>query len=274
MKKIFVYLGGFLPLCVFSQLLYEPFEYNNNTFVNATELWQHHSGTLGQMQINNGKLLLNDRDNEDVHFVFEQPLSSLYYSFTLSVNANSETSGSQYFAHLNTSAFKAKLFITYADGGFIPGIATYAGTPTANWGEVLAYDVHYRIVVKYDGTTTLWVNPNSEMDFSISDPQSSDVVASEFCFRQAQHPGSFNASVDDLFIATSFFEVLHSDAYDLSYIPSISIRNGVVLSDDGRVLGVYNTMGQKVKNKDLKGVYIVYVSFEFGHTKVFKIIAS
>lgn len=274
MKKIFVYLGGFLPLCVFSQVVYEPFEYTNDTFVNTTELWQRHSGTLGQMQINNGKLLLNDTDNEDVHLAFEQPLSSLYYSFTLSVDANSETSGSQYFAHLNTSAFKAKLFITYADGGFIPGISTYAGTPTANWSEVLAYDVLYRIVVKYDGTTTLWVNPNSEMDFSISDPQSSDVIASEFCFRQAQHPGSFNASVDDLFIATSFFEVLRSDVYDLSPRSSVSISNGVVFSEVGSLLGIYNTMGQKVENKGLKGVYIVYVTFEFGHTKAFKIVVS
>ncbi|MGB2128755.1 MAG: hypothetical protein ACPHXR_04670 [Flavicella sp.] len=273
MKKKIVYWGGFLPLCVFSQLVCEPFEYVNDTFLSDTELWQPHSGTPGQLQITDGKLWLNDTDNEDVHIAFDESMSTLYYSFTLSVEANSVSSGSQYFAHLNTSAFKAKLFITYTDEGFIPGIATSASTPAVHWVEVLDYDEHYRFVVKYDGTTTLWINPSSETDTSISDLETSDAGATAFCFRQAPHPGSFNASVDDLFIATTFFEVLQTHSIERYPRLSISVRDGVVFSDVGLLLEVYNTLGQKIENKGLKGVCLARVSLGNGYTKTIQVIA-
>jgi Immunoglobulin I-set domain/Family of unknown function (DUF5689) len=143
-------------------------------------------------------------------------VTALYFKFTLRMSsADMPTAAGTYFAHFKdttTSGFRARTYVATggaAAGFYRVGIGNSTGTPVY-WGTDMAPDTTYVIVVRYNVTTgeaTLWVNPSSESDTSITGTDTPSLLdISTMAFRQASGEGTLN--VDDLVVGTTFNDVL------------------------------------------------------------------
>jgi len=104
------------------------------------------------------------------------------------------------------------LYVTPSTGhDFTFGLGSSSSSTAVNWASDLSFNHDYRVVIAYDydsGDSTLWVDPTSEADTSITyDGAYSDAVTA-MAFRQA-YPSSDNFQViDNLVVATTFQEAL------------------------------------------------------------------
>jgi hypothetical protein len=200
-------------------LLCDTFSYADGPVTtNSGFFWTNHSGIAGQTMVASGKLGLTDAQTEDINATLTNaPFTpaggaTLYFGFTVNFSA---LPNSQYFAHLKdtgTSNFRARVFATSsnaAPGQFRIGLANTAGnlgTTNPPLARDLDLNKAYRVVVRYSvgtGLSTLWINPASESDTSITATDTPSTLSiSTFAFRQAAGIGTL--TVDDLKVATTF----------------------------------------------------------------------
>lgn len=202
-------------------LLSEPFNYSNGPLINVSGgLWSTHSGVAGQIEVISGRLDMRVPETEDVNVLLPgQPYLAatnvvLYASFTLNFSSLPSGAG-QYFVHFKgsgTSNFRAKLFaLTSGAGGgkYRLGIANVGNTASATNSVDLDLNTDYRIYLRYvvnSGSSTLWVNPDSEASVSVSAVDSASAATlTSFALRQDSGIGVI--ALDDLRIGTSFEDV-------------------------------------------------------------------
>jgi hypothetical protein len=172
--------------------------------------------------------LLSNLQGEDINSVLiGAPYASdsgrtLYSAFTVNFKTLPLAPG-EYFAHFlapnSTTTFRARVFATTlnAELGFYR-LAIANNSSSANSAAVfpldLALETEYLVVVRYDiasGVSTLWINPKSESDPSVTASDNPDVIGiNAWAFRQSStangHMGA--PHIDDLIVGFSFVDVL------------------------------------------------------------------
>lgn len=224
-------------------LLLEEFNYPDGQLSQvATNVWVTHSGGSRPLNVASGAAIINQADlvgsGEDVTRLLSNSFNpatdnntKLYAAFLLNfgslpVNTGTHTSGS-YFAHFRTDAINEYYARVGANiEGAAPGslrlaIAneTWTKAATIEYPMDLSLGVTYEVVIRLDlatDQTTLWVNPLTESDFSVTatDPITYNGVINAFALRQGTSGVNPNQgapgflSIDNLRIATSFVEVI------------------------------------------------------------------
>ncbi len=109
------------------------------------------------------------------YFPSNAPVAAIYYSFTITMNGNTDTNGT-YFAYLTDTNFDygARLYTTNGPGqsGYQLGVQDAGTFLTTNLNgpillnpQVLNAGQAYQVVVRYilnNGLVTLWINPTAE----------------------------------------------------------------------------------------------------------------
>lgn len=205
-----------------SVVLNDYFDYPDGSLTtNSGFLWQNHGNTFGDLQVVSSQTYLSRSATEDVHAdLIGQPFTtnnpgSLYARFTVNFsNTDTPTAAGSYFAHFKDAAFgfRARVWAsTNATGNLRLGIGN-GSNADANSGMFpldLSYNTPYTVVARidlHDGTSTLWVNPTSQTDTSVTanDGQSTTNGINVVSFALRQNSGISKLFFDDLVIATSF----------------------------------------------------------------------
>jgi hypothetical protein len=199
------------------------------TNVDGTTNWFHTGGaTAADFLVKNKRAEISATGgtltrSEDVHCsftTFTNVQTTMWASFTV-ICTNPPPAVGTYYAHFwaGASTFHARLF---AQAGTLPGSwkmgveggTTSSTTPNIILQHDLATNVYYQVVLEWDaggiGAATLWVNPISSTDPSVSTSDGVTLVspadALGFGFRQASSFGNFFAAVTNLVVATTFDE--------------------------------------------------------------------
>lgn len=206
-------------------LLAEDFSYPDGPLVSSPpgNIWTNHSGTLGQAQVEQGRLKISMSNSEDVSALLTNPPAStasgyiLYSKFELNLVELPTNAAPFYFAHFKdpgTSVYRDKIFTTTngaPEGKYRLGIANSANDPLAAVFTLdLATNQTYTVVTRYNvgsGVSTLWINPATEQDPSVTavdNPAPAAVVA--YAFREDRNIGTMY--LDNLVIGTAFSDVV------------------------------------------------------------------
>lgn len=225
-------------------ILEDDFSYPDGSIVaNASPFWNAYSGTTGQTQVVNGKLLLASAQSEDMYALLTNaPYATtggyVFYSrFIVNFTALPTGSGGDYFAFFKdgtTGGFRARVFAMTngaAAGKYRIGIAN-GGFTTTGYPLDLSLGTPVVVITRYDvgtATTKLWINPTSESSTSLSAADgTSALTIYTYTFRQGGSSG--NMSIDGLKVATSFSEVFTSVAPVAEALQYQVIGSDIVLS--------------------------------------------
>ena len=258
MKKIALLLVGLFAATsttkaasVFSDVFNYP---DGGIVANSSGIWINNSGTAGTMLVSNQTLIVSTSRAEDIAHYFGSvyptngPVTALYSSYTIKCVGLPTVLGT-YFNHFTgtngysgLSGHRARVWAATTNsaagtndtsGNFYLYIVNSVGSTTNGnnqWPTALATNVTYTIVTKYvlaTGASTLWVNPNSESDPSVTDlislplepgttaPTNGILNISHYSFRQATGEGTM--LVNNLKIGTVF-----SDVAGVNTSPTIS----------------------------------------------------
>jgi hypothetical protein len=203
-------------------LLSDSFSYPNGSLVtNSGSLFTNFSGTAGDMIVSNGVLALTFSRSEDAAAPLTNspyaPASGVILYAGMTLNFSALPSGS-YFAFFKDTGttFRGKIFGTTS--GAAPGSFRFAvmntGSTLDATNPVFAADIptntSHRVILRYEvatGLSTLWVDPASESDPSITGNDfAGPATISTFAFRQASGMGTM--TLDDLLVGTTFQAVL------------------------------------------------------------------
>jgi endonuclease/exonuclease/phosphatase family metal-dependent hydrolase len=199
----------------------DSFTYPDGALTNvAAGVWiEHSAGT--PLQVISGQAQISSSLSEDVHAALtNQPYTTgggttLYASFTVSFTSL-PTAGGSYFANFNSSgSFRCLVWASTVNavaGSFRLGVGNTTAATAAS-GQLptdLALNTPYTIVIRCNvgmGQSTLWLNPASEADVSVSASDTTTAVSiSNFSLRQASGEGTLR--LDNLIIGTSFSDVV------------------------------------------------------------------
>lgn len=234
-----------LVLCTFTVgtraaiVLSDNFNYTNGVLTNASSgKWRHTSGGANEVNVNTGQVELTRSETEDVASSLAVSYSAgsgvtLYSKFSVTVLTPPAGANGNYFAHLDGASARARVFVVTngaAVGKFRLGLANNTAAPASViWPVDLntnqAYTVATRLVIGI-GTATLWVNPTSDSDISITavDAASASSV-NGFAWRQDTGMGTL--TVDSLVVATSFGEALSgNESPSISAIADQQVAEG------------------------------------------------
>jgi hypothetical protein len=212
-----------LSLSVKSETLVDQtFNYPDGPLVSSEgSLWEHRSGTEGDLMVQNGQLNIASSASEDVGI----PLSdqsydaesdvTLYASFTLTVTEK-PSSGGGYFAHFrggSSATFRGRLFIAASEegDGFKLGISNGGSSfsDSTMLDQNLELNQSYRIVMSYQPSTAatrLGVDPVSEDDLNwVAGDEASVRGIDQFAFRQVSGIG--HIKIDTLKVTTEFSDL-------------------------------------------------------------------
>lgn len=205
-------------------LLEDHFPYPNGNLT-GNNGWATHSGTATFVQVSDGVVVLTNGSGsrEDNHRAFAlQPNNvKTYASFFLTVPTGTVMSGFDYFAHfrptgVDSNQFCARTYTgtTAVGGDYAIGISTTSSgtSPVVSWPTGLTFGQTYRIVTAYDpitGTSTLWVDPQTEASPSVSSTHVNQINRSlqDYAWRQGA-TGAALQQVDNLFVGTTFDDVI------------------------------------------------------------------
>lgn len=186
--------------------------YPDGSSLSSSDTWGTHSGTAGQITVQNGEITLKDSDSEDIGVEFA-PVSSgeLFFSADVTISdPGSYGSDHEYWMHFMSSAtggFNSRTDFQLKDTGFTAGISGSSSSAQSIWGTDLAYDTTYKVVVGYDfsdGISTLWIDPTSSNDINIAGNSAAATSIQKFAFRQSGASGTQVITVDNLIIADDF----------------------------------------------------------------------
>ncbi len=218
------------PLLVVPQpevVFNDHFDYADDTVAAASYgLWRNFSGNpASPMIVTNGELRVSRSFDEDVSaFLVGQPFSTnadvvLFSRFQVRF-VTLPTANGNYFAFFKGAAnseFRARVWASTANaanaGQFRLGIgnANTSTAITAQFPQDLELGTNYTVVTKLvvaEGLSTLWINPTSEADPSVTagDAVTNYFNIAAFAFRQDSSEGVM--LVDDLVVGTTFASVL------------------------------------------------------------------
>jgi len=207
-------------------LLAEDFNYPDGSFItNSLFAWSPNTGTTGQTQVANGKLLLADTGSEDLYrwytnaaAPFANTSGQLIFTRVV-VNFSqlpTSTSGN-YFLHTYGAAgfYRSRIFST--TNGVTPGKfrlrignGTSTFSATQEYPEDLSLGKDYVVINCYNTATsesTLWINPTNVTSTSVTGTDSASTGTTYgVSFRQSTGIGSM--SIDDLLVGSTFDQVL------------------------------------------------------------------
>ena len=205
-------------------LLNDAFNYPDGPLVTvSSNVWVHHSGSVtGQAAVVSGRVLLNEANSEDVNALLAgQPYPSFgatnvfYASFTVKFTSL-PGSGGAYFAHFRDSSTGFRARIWALTGGAVPGKFRLGISSTNNLvasatnSTDLSLNTDYTVVTRLVNTNsvgTLWINPVSESDASVSTSENaSTFTVVSYAFRESGGEGAL--SIDNLRVGTSFADVV------------------------------------------------------------------
>ena len=231
-------------------LLDDAFNYPDGPLVAVSGgVWVHHSGSVsGEVAVASGRVLLNEANTEDVNALLAgQPYASsgttnvFYASFTVKFTSL-PSGGGTYFAHFKNSASTFRARIWALTGGAAPdrfrlGISsTDASAAGATNTMDLRLNTDYTVVtrlVNSNSVSTLWINPTSENDSSVSTSESaSTFTVVSYALRENTGEGALN--LDNLRIGTSFADVFSSGSGQppaiTSQPPNQTVTNGATVT--------------------------------------------
>ena len=228
-KKVVFCIATFLLSATLSGaalLLSDTFSYPDGPLVTVSGgVWAHHSGSVtGEVAVASGRMRINEDNTEDVNALLAgQPYPAsgttnvVYASFTVKFTSL-PGGGGAYFAHFKGSGNTFRARIWALPGGaaldrFRLGISS---TDTSAAGATNTMDLRlntdYTVVtrlVNSNSVSTLWINPTSENDSSISTSEgASAFTVVSYAFRESDYEGAL--SIDNLRVGTSFADVFSS----------------------------------------------------------------
>jgi endonuclease/exonuclease/phosphatase family metal-dependent hydrolase len=205
-------------------LLNDPFNYSNGPLVAvSSNVWVHHSGSVtGEVAVESGRVLLSETNTEDVNALLAgQPYPAsgatnvFYASFTVKFTVL-PGSGGAYFAHFKDASTGFRARVWALTGGAAPnkfrlGISSTSGSViSATDPTDLSLNTDYTVVtrlVNSNSISTLWINPESESDASVSTGESaSTFTVVSYAFRE--NTGEGTLSIGNLRVGTSFADVV------------------------------------------------------------------
>ena len=184
--------------------------------------WKRVSGTANQIQVVDNRVRLSDANTEDVTSLFDDDVDEgkLYYAFNVIVTDPGKYTGtdSEYFAHWKSDEGHKSLteVAAFSASGWRPGHRANTSEDSTVWGSDLDYGTDYRIVVGYNfsnGKSSLWVDPTSKSDPSITSTESEeDFDAEGFNFRQSNSTPNQQLSIGNLRVSKKFDQVLYNSS--------------------------------------------------------------
>jgi hypothetical protein len=210
-------------------LLSESFTYPNGPLP-PNGGWANFSGAGTEIQVAAGRAVGDHSNAPDDHILFPaQPTTSKTYAcFDVIIPTFSGQPKPVYFAMLKdagTSIFVSRVYVVpVAPSGWTFAISHSSTSATAGctvWPATLTSGTKYNVVINYDPvnkTSTLWVNPGSELSPSVTDANSAiaAIGVAGFGLRQSSTASTFPAtqvftgstniqySVDNLGVGTTF----------------------------------------------------------------------
>ncbi|MEJ5239237.1 MAG: hypothetical protein WHT82_12815 [Limisphaera sp.] len=211
----------------FGQVLADPFDYPDGPLIESSGgFWSTHSGTTGQLQVVQGRVLLTRTQTEDVSAAFTNFLQAvgqgivLFTSFKLNLTSLPTGANGDYFAHfrdIGTINYRGRIFVTTngaAPGTYRVGVANGGPTPNAVLPRDLQPNTTYLVLTRYNvdtAETTLWVNPSEESSGGVTATDPTTPVTLYF-FSLRESGGIGELSVDDLKIGTQWSDVWEAAA--------------------------------------------------------------
>ena len=201
-------------------LLNESFTYTNGPLITTSGgTWTHTSGTTtAELDVTSGMANLTSSEGEDVAASLAASSSNVFYAgFAVRFTAL-PTGGGTYFAHFSDggSTHRSRVWALVggaASGKFRLGLSSTAGATTINLTNTtdLSMNVTYTVVIRLTNTTgvaTMWINPGTEADPSITTTNESVSSSAMNSFALRQNTGMGTLAFDNLVVATTFAEAL------------------------------------------------------------------
>ena len=172
--------------------------------------WTNHSGTLGQMQISSGQVVVSTANSEDVNVPFGSTLTVglLAASFDINVSAAAPISGGdyEYFAHFSdggTFNFYSRMDIVAPNstGDYSLGIATATATAETIFPSDFTFGNTVNVTLSYDfgtGLSSVTVGPTTIFSTTSQQPPSG---LSAFALRESTSSGNETILVDNLVVS-------------------------------------------------------------------------
>ena len=219
-------------------ILNDHFAYSDGVLTNVSAgQWRHTTGGADQVNVDAGRVELTRSETEDVQASLAISYSAssgatLYSRFSVFVLSPPGGANGNYFAHLDGGGARARVFVVTngaAAGHFRLGLGNGTTTASSIWPVDLntnqTYTVMTRLVVS-NAQATLWVNPTSDSDTSITAADTASASsANAFAWRQDSGMGVL--AVDELVVATHFGEALSgNETPSISNIPDQQVAEG------------------------------------------------
>lgn len=211
----------------FGPVLADPFDYTDGSLIESSGgFWSTHSGTTGQMQVVEGRVVLTRAQTEDVSAAFTNFFQAvgqgivLFTRLKLNLTTLPTAANGDYFAHfrdIGTVNYRGRIFVTTngaAPGTYRVGVANGAARPTAVHPRDLQPNTPYLLLTRYNvdtAETTLWVNPTEESSGGVTATDPTTPVTLYF-FSLRQSGGIGELSVDDLKVGTQWSDVWEAAA--------------------------------------------------------------
>lgn len=209
-------------------LLSESFDYTNGPLtVVSGGAWANHSGTALQADATNGAVSLTASESEDVNRLLAgQPYlpggtTNIFYArFIARFTEPPSPSGGWFlsFKSASSTGFRGRVFALTtgaAPGQFRLGLSSGDNNaPTVTNQTDLATNAPFTVILRFANTNsaaTLWLNPSSENDPSITTTEATATfTVAAVGLRQATGIGTL--TLDDLVVGTAFADVLSGSA--------------------------------------------------------------
>ena len=253
-KKVVSCIAAFLLSATLSGaalLLNDTFSYSDGPLVTVSGgVWVHHSGSADEVAVASGRVLLNDFHTEDVNALLAgQPYPAsgttnvFYASFTVKFTSL-PSGGGTYFAHFKNSSTTFRARIWALTGGAAPdkfrlGISSTNGSAASAKSTMdLRLNTDYIVVTRLVNSnavtvSTLWINPTTESDSSISITENASAfIVVSYALRESTGEGALN--LDNLRVGTSFADVFSSGSGQppaiTSQSPNQTVTNGASIT--------------------------------------------
>lgn len=247
-----------LTLAPGAVLLNESFDYPDGPLaVAGSNAWTTFGGTAGQITVVGGRVNLNLADSEDVQTLIEPSTDVVYAGFDINF-ATLPNGAGNYFALFKdvgaTTGFRARAwaFTNGAAGGkFRLGLSSTTSTLNATNVTDLSLNTRYRVVVRlqnYTGMATLWIDPGTESDPSITTTEmSGSSTIACFALRQPGSSSKGALSVDDLIVGETFAEVVSTNPPPSGPPPPTPFLSVLTYNTHGSAIADWTTNSPQVR---------------------------
>jgi hypothetical protein len=202
--------------------------------------WIHHSGTTYQLAPSNHSAYISVplTNSEDIHAnLTNAPFTTssgvvLYYGFTMKQLSLPTSTDGDYFIHLGTNSFRARIFACRSNAApntFRLGISSAAAFPAAVYPLDLTTNTPVYVTVRYNvgsGEAVMWVNASSQSSPTVVANDNASTISEIYniCLRESGGGTTGSAAgsqaIDNLKVSTSFSDVFTPFPLTVSAIPN------------------------------------------------------